>query len=1128
MKWMTKLRLINWHYFTDATVEFGKQTLITGQNGSGKSTIIDALQVLFVADQRQIRFNAAAIDEPKRNFINYLKGKIGNDDRSFLREGDFTTYIAAEFRDDDKKELFVVGLVVDVYRGDRKYEDEYFILANMKLDDLELVGANNRLLNRGEFKSRYGRTLDSVGPGDNRNKVFFERNRSNYQKALLARMGQVHDRFFRVFTKALSFKPIQDIRAFVYDYILDKRELQLDLMKQNFEIHERYRMELDQLQARKVQLQDIRDQYQKYVQYRETAKEQEYVIRRLRAVLEMETLARLNETKRLTAERLAQGQSDIRLAELKRAEAAEHKQSAYQRWQSDEAGRRKRELDVELRELAGRRTELVRLIATFQSQLRQETKLLHDVFAWQGNEFWAWDVGERERLDELQDTMASLMVIVEHGVVEAHEEELWADRLMAVGEMISLWHDRFFTAETKRQDVQKSVQEETVELQQVIRDLEQKRRSYQEPVRRLKALLEDRLQGKSPVWVFCEEVELNDENWRNALEGYLNTQRFDLLVQPEWFTAALGVYEQEKWSYKLEGVGLVDTDKERRYLNTTEPGSLAAELQTEHPVIRAHTEHLLGRVMKAANEQELRKHRTAVTQSCMVYNNLTARQIPKKQYEMPYLGGKAIEKQLEIFRAQLQEAANKLAELLRLAKEFQPFLRDMREKRSHYARIASNLGLMHDLWDCGARINEAQEELQRLDLSEANMLESEFRKWEVAEQEWTRRWGALQVEEGKLTEQTARLEGDLKLQRQKVNEREADWCRWVEEHGAESEERAQKRWEEAKRQSTETLQKLRNFERNFAGQQTQRDNQFAQVAKLRSEYNVGQAYGGDVNAISNDAYEELLDKIDTLDIPDYQEKVSAALKESEEEFKSHFIFKLREAIEMARREFGGLNHALRHFPFSSDKYHFEISAHDRYKKFYDAVMDPLLMERGSLFDLPDNDRTAVLHVLFEKLVRGEAGQLEEFTDYRQYLDFDILVTTGDNKPYHFSRVLKEKSGGETQTPFYIAILASFHHLYSKKSLRLVVFDEAFNKMDEERIQSSLRLIKQMELQLIAAVPDEKMQYMAPEMSTTLFVSKHDYHCYVDMIDRLREDEDAMTDIAIVASEDARARQDTLF
>ncbi len=39
-------------------------------------------------------------------------------------------------------------------------------------------------------------------------------------------------------------------------------------------------------------------------------------------------------------------------------------------------------------------------------------------------------------------------------------------------------------------------------------------------------------------------LEITDETWRNAVEGYLNTQRFYVLVEPEHFDIALGIYEK--------------------------------------------------------------------------------------------------------------------------------------------------------------------------------------------------------------------------------------------------------------------------------------------------------------------------------------------------------------------------------------------------------------------------------------------------------------------------------------------------------------------------------------------------------------------------------------------------------
>ncbi|NTZ17276.1 ATPase [Paenibacillus sp. JMULE4] len=1121
MKWMKRLRLINWHYFKDEELEFGKQTLITGQNAAGKSTIIDALQVLFVADHRMIKFNAAAHDDAKRSFINYLRGKIGSDERSFLRDGDFTTYIAAEFRDEDRKEWFVVGVAIDVYRGSTTGEEEYFILSDRRLDDLQFVKSNGQLLNRDEFRKRYGGESVRVS-GLSGKKALFERNKTNYQKALLARMGQLHDRFFTIFTKALSFKPIQNIRAFVYDYILDRKELQLDLMRQNFEIHERYRQELEHLQEKKLHLQSIRECYAQYAKYKETAIEQDYVIRRLKADYESENLEQTERDNVRLEEELRQLADDIDLAARLQAEARDKQQDAYQRWQNHAAEKRKKELNEDIARLTAQQSEGERLLLTYRRQIERELQLLANLYDWPDNPYWTWKPGERETLRSYQESLARLDAVARCGIIEVHEEEEWTRDLAEIGEGLTAWRDRMLVQHNQLQEKLGETDARIEELRTIIRDLEQQKRSYAEPVRQLKGILEERLRGRSAVWVFCEHMELKEELWRNAVEGYLNTQRFDLLVEPECFAEALSIYEREKRTYRLEGVGLVDTEKEKRYLGTAVTGSLALELQAEHPVIQAHVEHLLGKVMKAANEQELRHHRTAVTQSCMVYNNLVARQMRKEQYEVPFIGAKAIARQLEIRRSELVSAQDERRMLYAWGEHLSEWIGKLKE--TGCTKLADHLGLMRHIHECSEMLLQKTEELNGLDFSEAERLQAEYEQWKKDEQKWQQKWGSLLRKQTETESKKSEAEGKLHLLRIKVQEYEAAWRNWINEHGSEREAGAMQRYEEACNSSASTWQKIQNWEGSWKGQQTLRDSQFNKLQLMRQKYNIDQNFIADIQKVTNEDYDRLLETIEHLNIPEYQDKVAAALKESEEEFKSHFIFRLREAIEMARREFHELNYALRHFPFSDDKYHFEVSPSERYKRFYDAVMDPMLLEKGSLFELPDNDRTEVLHELFDLLVKGEAGQLEEFSDYRQYLDFDIIVTSGNGK-YRFSQVLKEKSGGETQTPFYIAILASFHHLYSGKSTRLVIFDEAFNKMDEQRIQSSLRLIKQMGLQLIAAVPDEKMQHMAPEVSTTLFVSKHNYQCYVDMIDKWdngAEDEMARAGAVEIAEYEAEA------
>jgi uncharacterized protein YPO0396 len=109
-----------------------------------------------------------------------------------------------------------------------------------------------------------------------------------------------------------------------------------------------------------------------------------------------------------------------------------------------------------------------------------------------------------------------------------------------------------------------------------------------------------------------------------------------------------------------------------------------------------------------------------------------------------------------------------------------------------------------------------------------------------------------------------------------------------------------------------------------------------------------------------------------------------------------------------------------------------------------------------------------------------------------------------------SKVLKEKSGGESQTPYYVAIAASFYRFYKTRpenTVRLVIFDEAFNRMDDERIGKILSFYNNLNLQIITSVPPEKIEAIAPYMDRINIISRFGSavkvrDCHVDAIDML--------------------------
>ena len=121
--------------------------------------------------------------------------------------------------------------------------------------------------------------------------------------------------------------------------------------------------------------------------------------------------------------------------------------------------------------------------------------------------------------------------------------------------------------------------------------------------------------------------------------------------------------------------------------------------------------------------------------------------------------------------------------------------------------------------------------------------------------------------------------------------------------------------------------------------------------------------------------------------------------------------------------------------------------------------------RNDLFNLISSSTSATGEQK-EQILRN----VERFTSYTTYIIFDLLKTSGtgdEQQTISLQRSFSSQSGGESQTPFYIAILASFAQLCRVKNasdnntLRLVIFDEAFSKMDAARIRKSTELLRKL-------------------------------------------------------------------
>ena len=63
----------------------------------------------------------------------------------------------------------------------------------------------------------------------------------------------------------------------------------------------------------------------------------------------------------------------------------------------------------------------------------------------------------------------------------------------------------------------------------------------------------------------------------------------------------------------------------------------------------------------------------------------------------------------------------------------------------------------------------------------------------------------------------------------------------------------------------------------------------------------------------------------------------------------------------------------------------------------------------------------------------------------------------------------------------------------------VVFDEAFNNMDEGRIKSLMEFYKQLNVQIIIVVPSNRISAISPYMDTLIGITKISNHPYITVI-----------------------------
>lgn len=1063
MKKLTRVKLINWHRFTNVLIDLENSVLISGENGAGKSTLLDAIQ--FVVTCSTNYFNKAAHENGKRKLTGYIRCKTGRENRPYERTGEISAHVALEFYEEKRQKYFIVGAVVDSASEGQEKTVRYLMDGERLEDGLFFQGKVPRSI--AQFRAGNGKKIKTWCTTE-----------KDAKQMIKNRFGRLEDKFFKLIPKAMAFRPIDDIKDFVYSYVLDEKEVNIDILRENVRTYQDLQRTLDKIKLRMGRLEKIEGFYRQVEDGTRKDRMYEYFLDRIEADILEEEIRQLESAIVHDTYRLERWNQEIAESQKEKEERQAIRDNLYAELASDkdfiardEQQKKLLLLEERERQLSGERQQL---LASVNMAKAEVNRLLQVPDADDCIRSYGEQLGQLEktvRIDDFKDTLQKVIAYKNHMSDRVYKRRAELDMNL-----------RELSGQKKEWDLK-------------IENLMKKKLSYPEEVTRvMNAIREEFVRiGRTPEpRILCEMLEITDDSWRNAVEGYLNTQRFYILVEPDNFDIALGTYDRLRREKKTYGVGLINTQNLEGY-DTAPEGSLATVVTSGNKYARRYINMVLGKVTMCDHYSHLKKYKTAITRECMRYQNHVASAIKPAIFETPYIGKNAI-------RVQLEQAKHKSKELEDQIKEKQNVLQKLEELQKplstetdtdikYRVDVLVELGnTAQEIKNCRANIATLEKNsnmiLKQIQLSE---LEKIIREKEEQIARDNRRVGQteqnIENTKGRLADRQNSLVGQKARCAEFAAGQEEDIVLWDHDYEKQLRDKSHEQFKE-------------NFARRRKANQTTIAKCTESMTNAMVEYKTAHDFGAAATLEGYPDFEAEYSKLKSSELLSYEEKVESARQSAEEEFREQFLAKLQENMKNAQTEFKELNRALRDIRFSNEKYEFLFMPSKRYRHYYEMIMDDFNAVQGeSIFSgLFHENHKEVIDELFERLAldhENSAKALDEFTDYRTYMDYDIRILHSDDSYSLYSKVCEEKSGGETQTPFYVTVAASFVQLYRNgiggEAVGLVMFDEAFNNMDDERIGGVLEFLRRLPLQILIAAPPDKIQYISPFVEETLLV-----------------------------------------
>lgn len=1075
-KVFTRMCLNNWGGIDHKVLEFHEYVnLFSGKSGSGKSTVMDAIQVILYGSFSPNFLNKAADDaKNRRSVLSYLRGEQ-KDGSANRKDCDFCSVIALEIEDTGTHIITCIGIAFEVRKSDSEIKKFVYFSHSGKMPTSGYLTEQGVCYSNQEIKkliSSRAKSEDNRGKGDvNRIYGSKEAYLGTLYDVILGYIDQ--NRFITMEKSAIALKMTNGTGQFIRDYMFPKNTS--DTIASISE-------QLDSYRQIKEKIEDLRKRIELLSEIQASGKE---LVRLQTDIVRAEAMIRCIGIEDLRAR--------IQAAEDDKRNLAEKQEQCKKKVQELSASREEAQqkliqvsADLKASDLGGKQQqyeELDERSRMLADNTRQWQKILQGMKNWEEDDVIT---------DYISNPVLNMIAELNQGRVT---EELCQNLHLKIESAKQNIEDEVEDYSDQRREIGKQLKEK----KRLVDDMKHDRKPYDENLRSARSALSQQLSDRYgqtvKVQIFADLFDVQEEEWKNAIEGRMGRLKHSLITEPQYAHEAAVLFRNMK---QYENVDLINSKAIADSKPDCMEGSLYEAVKTQEAYVDVCLKRYLGHIIKCRSVEELEQVRDGVTPDCYSYSNFIFRHLKKKDYTTRACIGRRVSKaRLAEYEKDVEELSRQemqLDDLLRRLKEARDF-ECLKDEPSHYVKL-SRAG--EDL----ARVNKKKMELEETIRS---LREGVYKELEEKEQSLQKQVKMVQEEldqtQGELARLGSRigeLSGENESRRQQLEEKLQGYVP--------NEALEQEVWELLKKQSGQAVINRKKAQVADLEEKEQVQAETLRAARNRYifAYPAGPFNGAET---SNEAYEKLLEKYLTDFEPAYEEEFEKKCASIYKSLRENVIATIHGDIKAAKRHAYEINRLLRETNFSDSTYQIKIEpAKNENGQFFDMLMAEELDSKNldnAGFDGQISFGEDAFYQKYEQKIKlltdkfmppkdedehlraQKRKEMEQYADYRNYLSFSMFEQVTDEH----GNVIRENfvddmagrdSGGEGQNPKYVALLAGFAMLYMQQSkrdskIKLVLLDEAFSKMDQERSAVCLKYARKMDLQLIVCVPDERLQ-----------------------------------------------------